>query len=456
MTSPSPSTPEAQDELVDALLDGGLRMLITTIVDNAGITRAKTVPAARLRTAVRDGIGLSPVFALMCTDDAIASSPAVNGPVGDMRLIPDLAAAAPLGVRGDVVWAPADQFDQEHRPMDICQRSALRRQEQRAVEAGLTVLLGLELEFTMFTGDPDDPRVAHIGPPYGVIPTLQLEDFARDLFDAFEAAGLMVEQLHPEYGRGQVEVALPPASPVAAVDQALLARMIIHRLAHRHGLLASFSPVTVAGAVGNGAHIHFSAATADAHFGDSEGQYGLSKHAQHLIAGVLAELDGLTGVLAPSVVSADRRVPGNWAGAFTCWGPENREAALRLVPGSITSRPASTNCEIKIGDPSANLYLAATAVLASALTGLEEKLPLPAPAERDPVMYTEDERTRLGIRRLPTTLEAALEALENSPVLRAALGEPILSTFLAVRRHDAGSLGGLSLEDRVRALRWRY
>jgi glutamine synthetase len=214
-------------------------------------------------------------------------------------------------------------------------------------------------------------------------------------------------------------------------------------------LLVSFAPITVAGFVGNGAHIHFSASLEGVPFG---GDHGPSEHARHLIAGVLTELDGLTGVLAPSVVSADRRVPGNWAGAFACWGEENREAALRYVPGSVTSRPGSANCEIKIGDPSGNAYLSAAAVLAAALTGLERKAVLPAGLDRDPATYPEDQRPP----RLPLTLEAALSALERSDVLRDALGDAIVDPFLAVRRHDAESLGGLSLEDRVRALRWRY
>ncbi|TDD24683.1 glutamine synthetase [Kribbella turkmenica] len=438
---------------VNALLDGGLRMLITSIVDNAGITRAKSVPAQRLRIAARDGVGLSPVFAIMCTDDGVTSSPAVNGPVGDNRLIPDLAAAAPLGPDHTVFWAPADQLSQDHEPIDICQRAALRRQAERAVAAGLDVKLGFELEFTVFTGDPGDPQVATLGPAYGVLATLKLEDFAVELLEALDAAGVPAEQLHPEYAQGQFEVALPPASPVTAADQSQLARLVVHRVARRHDLLVSFAPITVAGSVGNGAHIHFSATLNGVPFGDGGGP---SEHARHLIAGVLAEVDGLTGVLAPSVVSADRRVPGNWAGAFACWGPENREAALRYVPGSITSRPDSANCEIKIGDPSGNAYLSAAAVIASALTGLERKTVLPAGVDHDPATYSDSERERMGVRRLPRTLEDALVALEGSTVIRGALGEAIVDPFLAVRRHDAEALGALSLEDRVRALRWRY
>ncbi|MEU4192777.1 glutamine synthetase family protein [Kribbella sp. NPDC026611] len=431
---------------IDDLLDSGLRMLITSMVDNAGLTRAKTVPAARVRTAARDGIGLSPVFALMCTDDAITTSPLVNGPVGDNRLMPDLDAAAPLGPDRTVFWAPADQLSQDHEPVGICQRSALRRQEARAVAAGLEVKLGFELEFTVFSGSREEPAVATLGPAYGVLATLELETFADDVLAALEVAGVPAEQFHPEYAQGQVEVALPPASPLQAADQSQLARLVIHRVARQHGLMVSFAPITVAGFVGNGAHIHFSATV------DGESFDGLSEPARHLMAGIVRELDGLTGVLAPSVLSADRRKPSSWAGAYACWGVENREAAVRYVPGSVTGRPGSANCEIKIGDPSGNVYLSAAAVLAAAVNGLEHELTLWPGYDRDPSTYPEREQPP----RLPLTVEDALVAFERSAVLRSALGDEIVEPFLAVRRHDAATLGVLSLEERVRALRWRY
>jgi glutamine synthetase len=441
---------------VTVLLDSGLRMLTTSVVDNAGLTRAKTVPAARLRAAARDGIGLSPVFALMCTDDAITTAPLVNGPVGDNRLMPDLEAAAPLGPDRTTWWAPADQLTQDHEPVAICQRSALRRQEERAVAAGLDVRLGFELEFTVFRGTPDDPVVATLGPAYGILATLTLETFLADVIEALDAAGVPAEQVHPEYAQGQIEVALPAASPLAAADRSQLARLVIHRVARQHDLMVSFAPITVAGFVGNGAHIHFSATLNAKPFGGerSDGRPfdGPSEHGRHLMAGVLREIDALTGVLAPGVLSADRRKPSSWAGAYACWGVENREAALRYVPGSVTSRPGSANCEIKIGDASGNVYLSAAAVLAAALTGLEQQTTLSHGYDRDPATYPEHEQPP----RLPLSLNDSLAALGRSAVLRSALGDEILEPFLAVRRHDAETLGVLPLEHRVRALRWRY
>jgi len=118
----------------------------------------------------------------------------------------------------------------------------------------------------------------------------------------------------------------------------------------------------------------------------------------------------------------------------------------------VEAAAGSANFEIKIGDPSGNVYLSAASVLAAALNGLEQKAVLPDGLDRDPVTYPEVERPP----RLPLTLEDALTALERSEVIRAALGDAIVEPFLAVRRHDAESLGELSLEDRVRALRWRY
>ena len=111
----------------DQLAGAGLRMLAGTIVDNSGVTRTKVIPVARLRQAVESGVGLSPVFAVMCADDGITESASYGGPAGDMRLVPDLTAAVLVDQATGLGWAPLNQFDQELRPMEICSRQVLAR-----------------------------------------------------------------------------------------------------------------------------------------------------------------------------------------------------------------------------------------------------------------------------------------------------------------------------------------
>jgi glutamine synthetase len=449
---------------VDELRRDGVRLLAGTIVDNAGVLRTKAVPGAQLQAAVTRGVGLSPVFAVMCVDGFITSAAGYGGPAGDMRLLPDLSAAAMLAPEAGLAWAPMNQHDQELAVMETCQRSALRRWQDQAEAAGHRYLMGLECEFTVFRPAADGPAAdgpvpAHAGPAYGLGALLDLEDFVTDAVQELERVGVGVEQFHPEYGPGQMEVSLSPAVPVTAVDQYLLTRIMLRRTARRHGLQVSYAPVTVAdpGAVGNGFHVHFSVHAEGRNvFSGGTGRYGMTETGEHLLAGILAGLQDATGLFAPSPLSYARLVPGHWAGAYACWGLENREAALRFVQGTVTSRGSSANCELKSADASANPYLVAAAIIALSQHGVTAHLPLPDPVTAAPDSLPAGVRERAGIRRLPADLGAALDNLQQSRLLRDALGDALIDTFAAVRRYELSTYAGRPLSEVVPLMRWAY
>jgi glutamine synthetase len=155
------------------------------------------------------------------------------------------------------------------------------------------------------------------------------------------------------------------------------------------------------------------------------------------VAGVLRGLPDAQGILCGSIVSGLRMRPGNWAGAYACWGIENREAAVRFVtagPGS----PHGGNVEVKIVDPSANPYLASAAILGLALDGIRSKATLPPETTVDPAKLSEAERVAAGTLLLPETQVKVLAALDKSAVLRAILGDSVIDMVVAVRRmeHD--------------------
>ena len=430
-------------------------LLVGTIVDNAGIARAKSVPGDRIGAAVERGIGLSPVFAVMCADDHLTETDRYGGPAGDMRLRPDLSAAAVIDAVHQVAWAPFDQYDQDHAVMETCQRGVLKRQEAAGRSAGLEFLMAYEVEFTVFTGNYTEP--AHAGPGYGLRPWLQLEEFGRALLSALASAGVEVEQLHPEYGPGQLEISMAPRSPVAAADQYVLARLVIERTARQHGLTVSFAPKTVPGAIGNGAHLHFSA-TRDGRsiFAGGTGPHGLTRDGEAMIGGLVAHLPEAAGLLAPSVISYARLVPGLWSGAYACWGLENREASVRFIRGAPGGPGSSANVEVKCIDGASNPYLAAAAVLAMALAGLAGGLAAPEPADRDPEALTATARQQAGIHRLPDSLPAALTLLAGSALLRSALGSAVVDCLVAVRRYEADRYGDLPEDERIALLVSRY
>ena len=138
---------------------------------------------------------------------------------------------------------------------------------------------------------------------------------------------------------------------------------------------------------------------------------------ESFLAGVLEAMLALTAILAPSVTSHLRLVPSRWAGAYGCWGRENREAALRLVTGSAGETHVAANAEVKCVDGSANPYLVVGAILAVGVASLDKGLTLPDEVSGDPVALDPEELRRLGVQRLPETVSAALACLDESDVL---------------------------------------
>jgi glutamine synthetase len=176
----------------------------------------------------------------------------------------------------------------------------------------------------------------------------------------------------------------------------------------------------------------------------------MSFEGRAFLAGVLEHLPGLCGLAAPSFNSYQRIIPQYWAGAFTCWGHDNREAPLRLPSVFRGMEEASTNLELKATDASCNPYLAVGGLIAAGLDGLERGLEPPAPVEVDPATIAEQERERTGVRRLPATQRESLDALAADVVLTGALGPVLAESYLAVRRSewDAYSVEDAAFEQR--------
>ena len=458
MTGQTAARTERARAVSEQLVDGGVRAVALTMVDNAGVTRVKTVPVSRFERAVRFGIGLSPVFDVFLVNDHITASAEVGGPTGDLRLMPDPFALRPLVAQPGWAWAPTDQYTQEGQVFPSCQRSFARRMKERAEEVGIGVRMAFEVEWFVARRSDDDQMVpGHRGPAYSAIVLAELSDLAAELIQAMEDEGVGVEQFHPEYATGQLEISIPPSDPVGAADANVLLRQTIRGVCARHGLRASFAPVAIAEEVGNGGHVHFSLWDGERNlFAGGEGPYGMTDRGEAFVAGILEELPALVAVGAPSVASYLRLIPSHWAGAFACWGRENREAAIRFVTGMVGSREAAANTEVKCFDESANPYLVAGAMIAAGLAGIARGLRLPPEFTGDPGTLPEGQLADLGIHRLPQSLDEATEHLEQSELLREAMGSTLFEAFIAVRRAEAEAFASLDPEAVVAAHRWRY
>lgn len=411
----------------------GVNTVIGTVVTAAGLTHAKTVPVGRLNAFADPGLGFSPVTHVFAIDRAgIALTDGITV-VGDERIRIDPDALRNIG--DGLAWAPASFFDQDGSPIPACARGTLARIESRLAQTGLRALVGHEIEFLLV--DPEGNRLpGNLWAQYGLAGVLEYEGFVRDVTVAAGAAGVGIEQFHPEYGINQFEISLTPKSPVAAADQLVLARIIISRVARKYGVRVSLSPVPFAGSVGSGAHQHFSLLRGDAPvFSGGTGAQGMTAEGQSAIGGIVSGLPQAELIFCGSIVSGLRMKPGNWAGAYACWGTENREAAVRFVRGTH-GNPYGANVEVKVVDPSANPYFATAGILGLALDGIEHSAALPPETPVDPAGLSADERAAAGTVALSGDQGAQIAALDGSARLRAILGDAAVNVLVAVRRYE--------------------
>ena len=436
------------DEVARQADGAGLRLVRFLWCGNDGTVRAKSSARHGLEGRLASGIGLTVAMQAMSGLDQLQPVEGM-GPVGEVRLVPDLDTfrVLPYALRTGAVLT--DHIGLDGEPAPVCQRSFLKRMEERLARRGLTLRASFENEFSLATRVegryvPIDSALC-----FSTIAATASQDYVDELAAALEAQEIVLEQYYAELGHGQQEISTGHAPALRAADEQILVRETIRGVATHQGLVASLAPKPWPDNAGNGAHVHFSLWEGERNrFHDGSAPDLLSGEARSFIAGVLAHLPALCGLTAPSFNSYHRIVPQYWAGAFTCWGHDNREAPVRVASVFRGLEEASTNAELKACDASCNPYLALGGLIAAGLDGLERGLEPPDPVEVDPATIPEDERARRGIVRLPTTQEEALDALAADDLLVDALGPVLAESYLAVRRSEwaAYSAGDAAFE----------
>jgi glutamine synthetase len=363
----------------------------------------------------------------------------------------------PLAAQPGWAWARADRFDQEGNPHDQCSRLLLQRLVDDLAADGLTARTAIEIEWVV-SHEPSDDFVAGVrGPAYGMNRLVEVSDYSRDLLQALADEEVTVEQFHPEYAPGQLEISVASESPVEAADTSVLVRSTIRAVGARHGFRTSFSPKVAVPGVGNGGHVHLSLWRDDTNLmAGGGGPFGLTDEAASFAAGILDHLPALMAVGAPSPVSYLRHLPSHWAGTFACWGLENREAAIRMVTGSTGSHAWAANLEVKCFDLHANPYLLLAGLLAAGRSGLTAGGGLPEPVDVDPAVLDEATLRSRGIARLPQDLRAATDAFRGDDVLADAFGPALSASVVALRESELELFDGVSEEDLAAATRWLH
>jgi glutamine synthetase len=422
---------------------GGLELVRFLYADHGGIIRGKAATRQFLAERIASGIGHTVAMMAMSMLDQLQPVEGM-GPVGEIRLVPDPETLVPLPYAPGAGAMLADQVQADGQPWDGCARTFLKQAVTALAGAGYTMSAAFEPEFTLgrrlaaADGGPDrlvpvDDSLCYSGTGFNTA-----HDYVMDVVSALRAQGMQVEHVYPELGHGQQEVVIRYAPALRAADNHVLYRETVRGVALRHGLWASLAPKPIADQAGNGTHLHVSLtdlASGRPAFADAADQYGLSATGYHFIGGVLAHLPGLLALTCGSVNSYRRLRPQFWSSAFIAYGPDNREAAVRIC--SPLGSGGSVNLELKPSDSTANPYLALGAVIHAGLDGVSRQLDPGSALTVDPASLSAAERGEAGAHRLPESLTAALDALEGDEVLMRALGPLRARAYLAVKRSEA-------------------
>ncbi len=415
----------------------GVRLVRFLYTDNGGVIRGKVSNIKGLRDRINDGIGLTLAMQAMNMLDQLAPVEGM-GPVGEIRLTPDPATFRVLPYAEKSAAMTTDMLKLDGTPWEACPRSFLKRQIQAADDLGISLQMTVEMEWVMANKLPDgsyapiDEALCFSSSAMTIAHAAIL-----DMVEALDAQNIGVELYYPELGHGQQEMSIHHADPLTAADNHVLARETIRNVAYKHGMYASLAPKPFLDQAGNGGHIHFSLWDKSGKRNlmyDPSGAFAMSDTGMQFIAGILAHLPGLLALTCASYNSYHRLQPHFWSSAYTAWGPDNREGAVRVASRYKSDEEGSANAELKAADLSANPYLAFGALIAAGLDGVRRKLDPGAPTLVDPGNYTDAERKKRGIKRFPTTLDEALDALEKDKALTSALGDLLATSYIAVKR----------------------
>jgi glutamine synthetase len=411
-------------------------------VDHAGIPKAKAVHRDGFAGRARAGVGLAKGVLALDPSGALHPESGLS-PVGECRLVPDLSTLTPLPFAGGQSMVSCDMMEPDaHTPWEGCPRGALKRVLGRLTERGYRSLASYEAEFYVWNSDGPLDRTPYAG-SFALTPAAE---FIAELARVLEEMGVRPEQCHAEVGQGNLELSVGEDEALAAADKRVMVLEAIRGVAYRMGLETTMAPKPYLEAAGNGHHLHVSLYEGDAPvLFDASGV--LSGPGSGFVAGILEHLPAVMAFTTPSPNSYQRLAPGMWASAYGAYGPDNREAAVRLASPVAGRESASANVEIKPVDVTSNPYLALSAVLAAGIDGVDRGLDPGEPTMVDPANLSDEERASRGIRPLPASLDEALDALEGDDALVEALGRPLVRTHVAVARAQTAIASELSPEE---------
>jgi glutamine synthetase len=433
------TAPQSVEELREEIRARNIEFLFAQFVDMHGKPSAKLVPTSHLDDLLEDGAGFAGFAA-----GEVGQRP--NDP--DLAAMPDAASFTPLPWRPNIARM-ACNIEVEGQPWLYDPRTILINQLKRAADLGYEFKIGAELEYFLLRRDEDgklqvaDAQDTLEQPCYDMRALTRNLDFVSEVARNITALGWDNYATDHEDANGQFEQNWEYANALTTADRAIFFRYMVESMATERGLIATFMPKPFGHLTGNGCHFHMSLwkdgeNVFAAEPGEDQRGLGLSEPAYGFLGGLKAHAKAYIALTAPTVNSYKRLVVGSqsgsaWAPVYISYGRNNRTQMLRIpAPGRIEDRTVDGSC---------NPYLAAAAVLASGLDGIERGLdPGDPTSELNLHDLSPAELRGRGIDVLPGNLLDATRELESDEVLRAALGscgrEDYVDYFIRIKREE--------------------
>jgi len=323
-------------------------------------------------------------------------------------------------------------------PFEGDPRQVFKRNLADAAEHGFQFMCAPEVEFFYLADDvTDGPRPLDNASYFDLTTHDESTDIRRRTIQRLEATGIPVEYSFHEDAPSQHEIDLRYTDGLAMADNVVALRMIVREVAMAAGVHATFMPKPMEGVQGSGMHTHLSLWRGDDNaFYDPDDAGGLSTVARGFIAGLLHHAPEITAVTNQLVNSYKRLVAGFEAPVHISWARNNRSALVRVPVPKKGKEDQGTRIEYRALDPACNPYLAFSLLLAAGLRGITEGYELPEESTINLFETTEADRRSSDSGMLPTNLSTALDVMEDSDLVRNALGEHIFEWFLRNKRAE--------------------
>jgi glutamine synthetase len=425
-------------EIRNFLIERGIEHVKIGVFDTDGVLRGKYLSRDKFLAALDKNLGFCDVILGWDSSDQLYDNTKFTGwhtayPDATVRVLP--------GTQRDIPFEPKTALflGEFAGPAEsVCPRGTLRRVLERAETMGYRVSAAAEFEFFVFEETPDSVRekgYRHLKTMtpgafgYSVLRSSVHSDLYHELLDLGQTMRFPIEGLHTETGPGVLEAALTYCDALEAADRAALFKTFTKVLAQRRGLMATFMAKWSNSVPGQSGHLHISlrGTGGECVFHDPSKPHEMSDIMRWFVGGQQALMPELLAMVAGTVNSYSRLVPGYWAPTSATWGIENRTTALRVIRGG----PSSQRVEYRIAAADINPYIALAAAIGCGLWGIEHRIEPDAPIEGNAY-----EREHPPQRRLPATLYEAAERLCTSRPARALFGDAFVEHYAATRQWE--------------------